>query len=171
MARTFALIELESFRDQNSWQNAKLSKYPILIYDGNSLPKYYEFRVLLGENEVGAISSIVQKKDGKPIQYVMNKPNNYAFIQTNESNLKIIANGYPSGIAYGIINKSGNKIQKAIDPSSGQVTNVIIDTSLDYFLTNATQEELAQMGITNQSQINQLLAVESSNKQINLLAW
>lgn len=62
VARVFALIELEKFRSQNNWNNAVLSERSVIIYDSLSRPKYYEFRVILNGQEIGAITAIAQKK-------------------------------------------------------------------------------------------------------------
>ena len=67
VARTFAMIELESFRQANDWYNAKLSERPVLVYDGKSRPKYYEFRVIRDGKEIGAITAVAQKVGGKPV--------------------------------------------------------------------------------------------------------
>ena len=74
VARTFALMELESFRTENGWDGAKLSTLPVLVYDSMSRPKYYEYRVILDDREIGAITCVAQKRDGGPTAYVLPSP-------------------------------------------------------------------------------------------------
>ena len=72
VARFFALNDLDDHRTENSWADAWLSEYPLVIYNtetGN--PRYYEFRILKANKEVGAISCAVDKGEGSPVQYVL----------------------------------------------------------------------------------------------------
>lgn len=70
VARFFALHALDDFRVDNGWENTWLSEYPLLIYHGDT-PRYYEFRVLRDGTEIGAITGVVEKAEGMPIQFVL----------------------------------------------------------------------------------------------------
>lgn len=124
VARTFSLIELETFREDNQWYNATLSERPVLVYDAKSRPKYYEFRVVRKDEEIGAITAVAQKKDGGPINYVLPYPKDYSKMQTKAGEgFKIVANGYPTRIAYGLVTKAGDDVNVAID-ENGDSTDV-----------------------------------------------
>ncbi len=72
LARFFAVVELTEFRETNSWDGAVLSDYPLVIYNAQTgLPRYYEFRVIRGNTEIGAIACAAEKNEGEPVQYVM----------------------------------------------------------------------------------------------------
>ena len=72
VARFFAVVEKIEFEDHyEAWKGAKVSEKPIVIYYTNSeKPKYYEFRVIKDNVEVGSITCNASKKEGKPIVYV-----------------------------------------------------------------------------------------------------
>ena len=95
IARLFALCELENFRDDNGWTDMKISERPVLVYDALSHPKYYEYRVLNGGTECGAIVCIAQKKDGEPTAYVLRYAPDYSGLLDYPANYRVVADGYP----------------------------------------------------------------------------
>ena len=95
IARLFALCELENFRDDNDWTDMKISERPVLVYDALSHPKYYEYRVLNGGTECGAIVCIAQKKDGEPTAYVLRYAPDYSGLLDYPANYRVVADGYP----------------------------------------------------------------------------
>lgn len=159
VARIFAVMEKESFITENDWSNSKVSKRPIIIYNHELEPKYYEFRVIQAGVEIGAIACNAQKKGGKPIQYIMEYAKKYNASGTRGLNLKIIDNGYPANVIQGIINSKGALEQK-IDPETGlPVNNDAAEfevTSID-FLENADTEVLKKLGITTEEMKADLL--------------
>ena len=58
ISRYFANIAMKEFSETNGWKSAILSEYPIIIYSTHSdnQPRYYEFRVLVDNTEVGAVT-------------------------------------------------------------------------------------------------------------------
>ena len=96
IARLFALCELENFRDDNDWTDMKISERPVLVYDALSHPKYYEYRVLNGGTECGAIVCIAQKKDGEPTAYVLRYAPDYSGLLDYPANYRVVADGYPT---------------------------------------------------------------------------
>ena len=158
VARTFALIELEAFREEAVWYNATLSERPVVVYDSKSRPKYYEYRVLRNGEEIGAVTAVAQKKDGGPTAYVLPNPGDYSGLQTKGSGFKVVANMYPR-VAYGLVTKSGEDVNVAVDPVSGEVIDVGTDESMVEFLLTANSTELYNVGITNEAQRNELLAI------------
>lgn len=155
VARTFSLIELETFREDNQWYNATLSERPVLVYDAKSRPKYYEFRVVRKDEEIGAITAVAQKKDGGPINYVLPYPKDYSKMQTKAGEgFKIVANGYPTRIAYGLVTKAGDDVNVAID-ENGDSTDVEqdpLETALEhpeYFTNSNTTEQMVVEMATN----------------------
>jgi hypothetical protein len=67
VARFFALNELDDSRIGNSWEGAWLSEYPLVVYNGETgNPRYYEFRVIRGDSELGAITCVAEKAKARP---------------------------------------------------------------------------------------------------------
>ena len=72
VARFFALATLEGFRHTQGWEGAVLSQYPIIInYAGTRQPRFYEFRVMRGNVEIGAIVCVAREDEGSPVQFVI----------------------------------------------------------------------------------------------------
>jgi len=72
VARFFALKALQDFRATNEWEGAVLSERPLIInYQLTGEPRYYEFRVIRDEKEIGAITCVVEEQEGSPVQYVL----------------------------------------------------------------------------------------------------
>jgi hypothetical protein len=67
VARFFALTDMLDFTEENNWYGAELSRYPLVIYHtGNDEPRYYEFRVLRNDIEIGAIACAAEKAKASP---------------------------------------------------------------------------------------------------------
>lgn len=125
-ARVFALMQLESYRTENDWHNAVLSKTPIIIYDSRSMPKYYEYRVIRNNITIGAITCVARKKEGGPVACVMPVAKDYQGLQLKGAGYNIYDNGYPS-VLYGRLTKSGNEPVDVVDDTgdSAQLNNDI----------------------------------------------
>jgi hypothetical protein len=175
LSRVFALMQLENFRSQCNWNNTALSERPVVIYDGQFFPKYYEFRVCLDGKEIGAISCIAQKKDGQPVAYVMSYAKDYSQSSSLGKNYKIIANNYPASIYYGVQNEAPNKLgimnNVVFDPQSGHATNAAREVSALELLRNADNATLSNIGITNESQRQEMIQDQLSNQSANHDMW
>lgn len=171
VARVFALIELEKFRSQNNWNNATLSPRPIIIYDSLSRPKYYEFRVILNNQEIGAITAIAQKKDGDPIRYVMSFAKDYGAMVNKWKNYKIIEEKYPTKIFVGRLAGINKSPVSVIDPDNGNVTNSLPKITLLDILTNANSSILSHLKISNQTTIQAMIQIQLSNQTAKSNFW
>ena len=136
IARLFALCELENFRDDNDWTDMKISERPVLVYDALSHPKYYEYRVLNGGTECGAIVCIAQKKDGEPTAYVLRYAPDYSGLLDYPANYRVIADGYPK-VGYAPVDgvyaaKSGVKMFEE------ELTETVVSNVYGHWETNVT---------------------------------
>lgn len=63
-SRKMALIDLKDFKKDlfKNNQNATLSEMPVIIYDADNTPKYYEFIVLEQGKEIGTITCFAKKE-------------------------------------------------------------------------------------------------------------
>lgn len=150
VARFFALNELDDRRSENNWSDAWLSEYPLVIYNSETgNPRYYEFRVMKGDKEIGAISCAADKGEGAPVQYVMPfvnevKEQSYRSVMTGTG--KFIDSGYPGRL---IITQQYNNSSRSVDTVTD--TEVYAEYPVDVkaidFLLNATKDELELLGI------------------------
>ena len=70
VARFFAVVEKVSFeKHYPSWEGAKVSEKPIVIYNPNyNIPMYYEFRVIKAGKELGSITCHATKESSTPVE-------------------------------------------------------------------------------------------------------
>ena len=158
VSRFFALEAMNNFSSYYSWEDAKLSDKPIVIY--NSLteePRFYEFRVIKDGNEVGAISCVANKKEGEPVRYIL--PYATQVQETvsrgllNQDN-KLIDAGYPSKI----ISKN-LRTSRAIDVLSGEDYSAPLETevSAKEIIMNADEELLKQLGLDDKEKYEEAI--------------
>lgn len=130
IARYYANIAMQQFSETNEWENAKVSDYPLVIYNSNAEnPKFYEFRIIKDNKEVGAIACVANSSDGEAVQYIM--PFATEISQENARNVsnsegKLVAINYPSNI--------GVKTKK---------TARVINSSSDNLLSAENGEEIS----------------------------
>jgi hypothetical protein len=169
VARFFALVGLENFREETNWKSASLSAKPVIIYDGASKPEYYEYRVCVNGSEVGEIACAARKDLGKPVQHIWMVTNDYSAVATKGANYRLIDAGYPNKVFYGILSKDGDAPSVVVDPVTGLSTNAVLAPSAIEFLTNADINTLSNIGITTdqyQATLASLLAQQSSNSEM-----
>jgi hypothetical protein len=72
VARKLATVEMElGIKESMDWYGAKLSEKPVVIYDGKSNPRYYEFIVSDQQGkELGTVTAYAQKRADDIIAYV-----------------------------------------------------------------------------------------------------
>ncbi|MDR2956209.1 MAG: hypothetical protein LBV43_14135 [Prevotella sp.] len=147
VARFFALNELDDRRSENSWFDAWLSEYPLVIYnDATGDPRYYEFRILKSGKEVGAISCAVDKGEGSPVQYVL------PFVHEIESqNARSVLNNTTQFVDSGYPSRLEQKPYRArsIGTIAGTegTDDYQVDTQALDILLNDSKEELERLGI------------------------
>ena len=91
-----------------NWNGTKLSEKPVVIYDGKSTPKYYEF-IVKNESgkEVGTVTTCIKKEADAVISHVLPYVRDYSNFTSKGSNYKIISGGYPNRLLVGVLGKSG----------------------------------------------------------------
>lgn len=80
MARKIALLELQAtgFVEEMNWNGYHLSERPIVMYDLNSVPKYYDYIALDTENTpIGTVRVNATKKKSTILQGMFSKTFNY----------------------------------------------------------------------------------------------
>ncbi|MBN1797012.1 MAG: hypothetical protein JW822_00425 [Spirochaetales bacterium] len=158
IARVFALINKEEFGDINGWNDTQLSERPVIIYDYNVNPEYYEFRVIKNGTEIGAIACVAQKKDGEPVKYVIPFVRDDTRVNTKARNIKIIDSGYPSNVSYNLVASMGN-LSREIDPETGVAVGSNIESEVPVldFLRNTDQKTLEKLGIDSLEKYDELM--------------
>jgi hypothetical protein len=70
-ARKLALVEMETgLKESMQWYGTKLSQKPVVIYDGKSNAKYYEFIVTNQQGqEIGTVTACAQKESDEVIAF------------------------------------------------------------------------------------------------------
>jgi hypothetical protein len=163
VARFFALNELDDLRLENSWADAWLSEYPLVIYNAETGdPRYYEFRVLKGGKEAGAISCAVDKGEGSPVQYVLPfvheiESQNARFVVNHTG--KLVDSGYPGRL---LVQKQYGRYSRSIDAVTGaeSLSEYPVDAKALDVLLSATREDLERLGINSDEMYANYLAVE-----------
>lgn len=176
-ARKLALIQMESsLKSTMDWNGTRLSEKPVLIYDGNSKPKYYEFIV---QNEsgigIGTVTAGVQKETNASISHVLPYVRDYSYLTTKGTNYKIINGGYPNRLLLGVIGKSGETPSAVIDPETGINTSFLVaddaQSSIDA-LYKLSIEDLKRMEISNlDSMVQSIRAKDELNKLLADEYW
>jgi hypothetical protein len=172
IARFFALVNLEEFRQENKWTGAVLSERPLIIYRAsNETPRYYEFRVICKGEEIGAITCVVEKEEGEAVQYVIPfatqiSEENSRSILANQG--KIIDTGYPKITR---IRTSGNR--SIVDPTTGieDTGNYFVDVKAREFLEQMNPEDLEAFGITSQQIYDSYIAKFLENENRIQMFW
>lgn len=152
ISRIFAVIEKESIKMNECWSNASVSTQPIIIYDNNLIPKYYEFRILKDGNSIGAITCNARKIAGEPIGFVLDFAPKYEVKggkKSGQVDEYVVDSGYPSKTA--IVCKSKKDTDGLAEES------VEFEVSVVEFLDNADTEVLAKLGITTEEMKQELL--------------
>lgn len=153
-----AIIDMQmNINASMGWDGATLSQKPVVVYDGNSNPKYYEFIVLNQKSDaMGTITATTQKESDATVAYVLPYVRSYDFITTkSNSGYRMIRYAYPNNIVIGIPTKSGDDPAGMIDPNTQQsVTEVVTEDAQGAIdvLKNMTAQKLEEAMIDNVDQ-------------------
>lgn len=136
-----------------NWQGAKLSEKPVVIYDGKSSPKYYEFIV---KNEsgigIGTITTCIKKEANAVISHVLPYVRDYSAFTSKGDSYKMISGGYPSRIYAGILGKSGDKPLSIVDPSTSTIVPSVLNEDAQGTIdaiNRLSEDQKANIGIHN----------------------
>lgn len=93
LSRETALFDLQDFKKEvfQNKENLALSELPVIVYDYDNTPKYYEFIVLENGKEIGTITSFAKKEVPGFTAYVLPFVRNYS-----DKNATLYSNVYPN---------------------------------------------------------------------------
>jgi len=170
-ARTMALLDLETnIKESMQWHGAKLSEKPVVIYDGKSRAKHYEFIVSDGSGKpVGTLTACARKEAGTALSHVLPYVRDYSYFTTKGSNYKMISGGYPGRILLGIVGKDGDNPAGTMDPITGETVKDVPTEGADgmvNFVSQMNAEQQKEYGITDKaSTIEGIKKKEEENKE------
>ena len=99
VARYYAYWEIENALSEPlgiEGDEYRLTAYPVIIYDYDSKPKYYEFGVIVNGSVVSSITTIAKKESSNIISFIFEEPLNY----DDYGNYSYFVGNYPS-VFYG----------------------------------------------------------------------
>jgi hypothetical protein len=158
IARKLATVKMElSIKESMNWHGARLSEKPVVIYDGKSNAKYYEFIVLdQQDKELGTVTTCAQKESNAVVACILPFVRDYTALITKGGDYKLINGGYPSRLFLGITGKSGEEPSAVIEPETGETVTSIPSGDAQEVITSLSalsDEEKAAYGITNVDEV------------------
>jgi len=159
VARFFALESLQNFRQANNWEDAQLSERPLIIHSAaNGEPRYYEFRVVRKNDEIGAIACVVEKQEGDAVQYVA--PFAHPISSSGSRSLhakqgKLIDAGYPGNLLI-----RDGATGRSLNAGTGEEDTAAypVDVKAKEFLEQLDPALYAEFGITSQDLYDKYIA-------------
>lgn len=148
-------------------ENTKVSEFPLVIYDSNAEnPKFYEFRIIKDNEEVGAISCVANSSDGEAVQYVMPfateiSQDNARSVASSEG--KLVAINYPSNI--GVKTKNSARVINSTSDDLLSAENGEEVSVLD-FIENADAETLEALEITDEAKVTLIKEIEEEQENL-----
>ncbi|RLW68674.1 MAG: hypothetical protein B6D68_03195, partial [spirochete symbiont of Stewartia floridana] len=138
LSREFAAMALEEFIEEDNYPpESELWDIPIAIYDDEGEVRYYEFRIVDGEQTLGAIAGNAREDRGAPVSHVFEMDGYadelsalYASGAMSADDIpRIVDNDYPSyAVGSVTLTRSGNvDLKEIVDPSTGeQLENLVV---------------------------------------------
>lgn len=148
VSRYFANIAMNEFAETNNWNNVVLSEYPIVIYNNlTDEPRYYEFRVIADDMEIGAISCAAKETEGDAVQFVLpytlsiNDKKTARAVQAG--NYKLTDARYP--LSFVIKNTDTARMS---DSNGREIEDdILVDMTIKEFLSQSDELMLEDLGI------------------------
>lgn len=94
------IMALQESLSEEGYGDYNLSKTPVIIYDVNNSPEYYEYRLKKGYNAYKSYAVSVEKAKGVGVIVKMDVANDYSA----NGNMKVVGLLYPS--RYGLVNSN-----------------------------------------------------------------
>lgn len=183
LSREFAEMALGEFIAEGDYPpESELWDIPIAIYDDEGEVRYYEFRIVDGEQTLGAITGNAREDRGAPVSHVFDMDGYadelnalYASGALSANDIpRIVDNDYPSyAVASVAVTRSGNvNLKEIVDPSTGERLEEL-DVPLDleesiaaYPDTFSPEEvEAARDGLENyKAEMSELWKAAKANK-------
>lgn len=157
LARTLTYIEFRGhIAEEHGWTHTTLSEYPVVIYDAQSRPQYYEFIVQNPSGEaVGTITAHGRKVSTAIVSHILPFVRDYEFLQTKGDSYAQIASIYPRSVLIGIPGKSGDDITLMLNPVTGEA-----DTPVEFGTEEETIAELRAMSPEKLQQVAEISHAE-----------
>ncbi|MCB9427046.1 MAG: hypothetical protein H6584_08485 [Flavobacteriales bacterium] len=165
-----------SLKESMDWNGTSLSEKPVVVFDGQSRPKYYEFIVTNDSEEaIGTVTACAQKETDAALSHVLPYVRDYTNLTTKGGSYKMISGGYPTKILIGIPGKSGEEPVAVIDPATGETVTEIISEDAQGMIdaiTALTDEEKEQLGLDDTSAlINEISQKDLQNQEYAEQYW
>lgn len=170
LARTLTYIEFRSYlAEEHGWTHATLSEYPVVVYDTQSRPQYYEFIVQNPSGEaVGTITAHGRKVSTEIVSHILPFVRDYGLLQTKGDSYAQVASIYPRSVLIGIPGKSGDDITLMLDPVTGKA-----DTPAEFMTEEETiaklramsPEELQQVAKISHGELEQQITQSYADRQ------
>lgn len=95
-ARKLAVLEMElSINESMNWHGTRLSEKPVVIFDGHSRAKYYEFLVINESGEaIGTVTALAQRETDAVISHILPFVRDYSNLTIKGGNYRMISGGY-----------------------------------------------------------------------------
>ncbi|MCL2557441.1 MAG: hypothetical protein FWE09_03090, partial [Treponema sp.] len=159
VARFFALKSLQDFRDSNGWEGAVLSERPLIIHSqADGEPRYYEFRVIRGGSEIGAIACVAREDEGYAVQYVLpfaSEIGRAAARSVAGGQGALVDAGYPGTLL--VKNEATGRMARAATGEADD-SEYPVELKIPEFLASLNKEELEELGITSQEEYDWIIA-------------
>ena len=176
VARFFAVMEKVSFeKHYPSWEGAKVSEKPIVIYNPNyNIPMYYEFRVIKAGKELGSITCHATKESSTPVAYVSEMTSKVTAKVAKDiirDELKLVSVNYPGKFVVEQANVIGIKglnatesveFKDAITAEKLDRDNIFIPIKTKEVLENLDDKFLKDVNIT---EVDKLEIFEKINEE------
>ncbi|MDR0565418.1 MAG: hypothetical protein LBG47_00025 [Prevotellaceae bacterium] len=168
-ARKLAVVEMElGVKESMKWHGTKLLEKPVVIFDGKSNAKYYEFIVADEQGKaVGTVTACAQKESDAVLAYVLPFVRDYSALTTKGSGYKLVSGGYPSRILLGVLGKSDEAPSVLIEPETGEPVAEAANEDaqgLIEALSNLSDEEKSAYAIDD---VNALIADVAQQDALN----
>lgn len=176
-ARKLAVLEMEmSIKESMDWNGTRLSEKPVVIFDGKSKAKYYEFIVADESSKaIGTVTTCAQKEADVAVSHVLPYVRDYSNLTTKGSSYKMISGGYPSRILLGIPGKSGDEPSAVIDPETGEKVQTVTSEDAQAMITallNLSADAKEKLEISDISAlINGIQEKDALNKEFAKEYW
>ncbi len=123
-AKKLALLELIATEKwaEHKWEACTLSATPVIIYDFNSKPKYYQYIVLDPEKKaIGSVTAYAQKKSATMIRATNTSVPTFMNTVTKNSSVKYFQDW--SGTSYTAVPSKSGDAPTQITNDSGKIVN------------------------------------------------
>lgn len=158
MARKTALLEAQllGYVQRVNWNGYHLSEKPVVIYDFNSKPKFYDFIALDTENNpIGTIRVNATKNDNSSIKSIYTKTFNYNELLSKSAASKPSFFVDWKGAEYvGLKSKSGEAPTQIISNNGESISQSDVKEPTNDEIISSISEMLSKIGKDNQQEFD-----------------